>query len=44
VTNLDTAINVIIPPGAKSGRIVVSNPGGSAVSPYFTVLPGKGLE
>jgi uncharacterized repeat protein (TIGR03803 family) len=40
VTNQDTAINVIVPRSANSGPIVVTNPGGSAWSQYFTVVPG----
>lgn len=41
VTGADTAINVTVPAGAKSGRIVVTNPGGSAASQEFTVLPNS---
>lgn len=37
VTNEDTAINVTVPPGAQTGPIVVTNPGGSAASQTFTV-------
>ena len=38
VTSDDTAINVIVPPGATSGPIVVTNPGGSAASQTFHVV------
>ncbi|GAA4085895.1 IPT/TIG domain-containing protein [Actinomadura miaoliensis] len=34
----DTGLRVVVPPGATSGRLVVTTPGGSAVSPAeFTV-------
>ncbi len=39
VTSGDTSINVEVPSGARSGPIVVSNPGGSASSPVFIVRP-----
>lgn len=41
VTSDDTAINVVVPPGARSGPIVVTNPGGSAASQTFHVV-GRG--
>ena len=37
VTNGDAAINVTVPAGARSGRIVVTNPGGGAASQTFIV-------
>jgi len=37
VTGDDTAIEVVVPPGAKSGSIVVTNAGGSAASQTFRV-------
>ena len=37
VTSADTAINCEIPTGAVTGPIVVTNPGGSATGPIFTI-------
>lgn len=42
VTGADTAIDFVIPAGAVTGPIVISNPGGSAVSPVFTVTGAPG--
>jgi uncharacterized repeat protein (TIGR03803 family) len=42
VTSGDAAIDVIVPPGAKSGAIVVTNPGGSTRSPTFAVKRALG--
>ena len=44
VTGGDTAINVKVPLRAKTGPIVVSNPGGSAQSPTFTVKRGRNAD
>jgi len=44
VNSGDTAINVTVPPLAKTGPIVVSNPGGSAQSPTFVVKRLTGVS
>jgi uncharacterized repeat protein (TIGR03803 family) len=37
--NSDSQITATVPTGAKTGRIVVTTPGGTATSPTFTVTP-----
>ena len=38
VVNSDTQISTTVPAGARSGAITIQTPGGSASSPFFTVV------